>query len=323
MVRIFSVGSLLVATLWATVAGAQEWPTKFVRMIVPGASGSAPDVMARFVADRLSQKWGQQVVVENQAGAGGNIGAAAAARAANDGYTFLFTQATPLSLNQHLFRQLPFDPEKDLDPIIFVGDGPMLIAASPKLGVKTMKELIERARSNPGKLSYATPGVKNVPHLTGELIKSRTGVQMQHVSYRSNAQAVTDTMTGVVDLVIDGVPALMPQISSGNLVALGVTSERKLPGLEALPLVNEAIPGLAISGWFAVLAPRGVAPAILQKVNRDVQAALMIDELTARMRDLGVYVDRSNQTPDQLRTFMRQQTEMFGKIAGAARIEKN
>jgi tripartite-type tricarboxylate transporter receptor subunit TctC len=323
VVRIFSVGSLLVATLWATVAGAQEWPTKFVRMIVPGASGSAPDVMARFVADRLSQKWGQQVVVENQAGAGGNIGAAAAARAANDGYTFLFTQATPLSLNQHLFKQLPFDPEKDLDPIIFVGDGPMLIAASPKLGVKTMKELIERARSNPGKLSYATPGVKNVPHLTGELIKSRTGVQMQHVSYRSNAQAVTDTMTGVVDLVIDGVPALMPQISSGNLVALGVTSERKLPGLEALPLVNEAIPGLAISGWFAVLAPRGVAPAILQKVNRDVQAALTIDELTARMRDLGVYVDRSNQTPDQLRTFMRQQTEMFGKIAGAARIEKN
>lgn len=323
MARLFSVVSLLMVALWTTVACAQEWPTKYVRMIVPGASGSAPDVMARFIADRLSQKWGQQVVIENQAGAGGNIGAAAAARAPADGYTFLFTQATPLSLNQHLFKQLPFDPEKDFDPITFVGDGPMLIAASPKLGVKTMKELIERARSNPGKLSYATPGVKNVPHLTGELIKSMAGIEMQHISYRTNSQAVTDAMTGVVDLVIDGVPALMPQINSGNLVALGVTSERKLPGLEALPLVNETIPGLAISGWFAILGPKGVAPAILQKVNRDVQAALMIDELTARMRDLGVYVDRSNQTPDQLSAFMRQQTEMFGRIASAARIEKD
>lgn len=323
MVRLFSVGALLVVALWTTVAGAQEWPTKYVRMIVPGAAGSAPDVMARFIADRLSQKWGQQVVIENQAGAGGNIGAAAAARAPADGYTFLFTQATPLSLNQHLFKQLSFDPEKDFDPITFIGDGPMLIAASPKLGVKTMKELIAHAKANPGKLSYATPGVKNVPHLTGELVKSKTGIQMQHVSYRTNSQAVTDAMSGVVDLVIDGVPALLPQIKAGNLMALGVTSERRLPGLDGLPLANEAIPGLVISGWFAVLAPKGVAPAVLQKVNRDIQAALTIEELTARMRDLGLYVDRSNQTPEQLKAYMRQQTEMYGSIVSAAKIEKD
>jgi tripartite-type tricarboxylate transporter receptor subunit TctC len=323
MARFLRVGSLLLAVLLHSHANAQDWPTKYVRMIVPGSSGSAPDVMARVIADRLTQKWGQQVIVENQPGAGGNIGVAAAARSAPDGYTLLFSQATPLTLNQHLFKQIPYNVEKDLDPITFVGDGPMLIAASPKLGVKTIKELIDKAKASGGKLSYATPGVKNVPHLTGELFKSMTGVEMQHVSYRANSQAVTDTMTGVVDLVIDGVPALMPQVMAGNLVALGVTSERKLPALEALPLVSETLPGFAISGWFAVLAPKGVPPAILRRVNQDVQAALEIEELTVRMKDLGVYVDRSNRTPEQLTAYLRAQSEMFGKVASAARIEKD
>src|SRR5262249_8325049 len=158
--------------------------------------------------------------------------------------------------------------------------------------------------------------------LTGELFKSLTGVEMQHVSYRANSQAVTDTITGVVDLVIDGVPALLPQVSAGNLVALGVTSERKLPGLEALPLVNETLPGFVIWGWFAVLAPKGIPAPVLQRVNRDVQAALEIDELVARMKDLGVYVDKSNRTPEQLTAYMRAQTEMYGRVAAAAKIEK-
>jgi len=323
MTRVLRVGALLLAVLLHSQANAQEWPAKYVRLIVPGASGSAPDVVARFIADRLTQTWGRQVIVENLPGAGGNIGVAAAARSAPDGYTLLFSQATPLTLNQHLFKQIPYDVEKDLDPITFVGDGPMLIAASPKLGVRTIRELIEKAKTSGGKLSYATPGVKNVPHLTGELLKSMTGVEMQHVSYRTNSQAVTDTMTGVVDLVIDGVPALLPQVNAGNLVPLGVTSERKLPGLEALPLVSETLPGFAISGWFAVLAPKGIPSAILQRVNQDVQAALALDELTARMKDLGVYVDRSNRTPEQLTAYLRSQSEMFGKVASAARIEKD
>lgn len=323
MTRFLRVGALMLAVLLPSHAKAGEWPTKFVRMVVPASPGSAPDVMARFITERLSRKWGQQVIVENKPGAGGNIGVAEAARSAADGYTLLFSQATPLTLNQHLFAQIPFDVEKDLEPIIFVGDGPMLIAASPKLGVRTVKELIDKAKASGGKLSYATPGVKNVPHLTGELFKSVTGVEMEHISYRANAQAVTDTMTGVVDLVIDGVPALLPQVKAGNLVALGVSSERKLPGLEALPLVSETLPGFAISGWFAVLAPKGVPSSILQRVNRDVQAALDIDELSARMRNLGVYVDQSNRTPEQLSAYMRAQTEMFGKIAAAARIEKD
>ena len=323
MTRFLRAGALLLAVFLHAPAQAHEWPTKFVRLIVPGSSGSAPDVMGRFIADRLTQKWGQQVIVENQPGAGGNIGVAAAARAPADGYTLLFSQAAPLTLNQHLFKQLPYDVDKDFDPITFVGDGPMLIAASPKLGVKSVKELIERAKANPGKLSYATPGVKNVPHLTGELFKSTAGVDMQHISYRANTQAVTDTITGVVDLVIDGVPALMPQIAAGNLVALGVTSAHKLPGLEALPLVSETLPGFAISGWFAVLASKGVPSSVLQRVNRDVQGALELEELVARMKDFGVYVDRANRTPEQLAAYLRQQNEMFGKVATVAKIEKD
>jgi tripartite-type tricarboxylate transporter receptor subunit TctC len=304
-------------------AETREWPTKYVRLIVPGSSGSAPDVMARFIADRLTQKWGQQVIVENQPGAGGNIGVAAAARTAPDGYTLLFSQAAPLALNQHIFKQMPFSIENDFDPVIFIGDGPMLIAASPKIGVKTIPELIARAKANPGKLSYATPGVKNVPHLTGELFKSMTDVDMQHVSYRTNSQAITDTMTGVVDLVIDGVPALMPQIRAGNLVPLGVTSDRHLPGLEGLPLVSDTLSKFAISGWFAVLAPKGTPPAIIARLNSDIQAALQIDELLVRMRDLGVYRDLSNTTPEQLAAYIRAQSNMFGKIAQSAKIERD
>ncbi|MDQ8731047.1 tripartite tricarboxylate transporter substrate-binding protein [Bradyrhizobium sp. LHD-71] len=323
MCRLMRACALLLAVLAASDAGAQEWPARFIKMIVPGSPGSAPDVMARFIADRLTQVWGQQVIVENQPGAGGNIGVAAAARAAPDGYTLLFSQATPLTLNQHLFKQIPYDVEKDFDPVTFVGDGPMLIAASPKLGVRSIKELIAKAKTSHGRLSYATPGVKDVPHLTGELLKSMTGIEMQHVSYRANTQAVTDTMTGVVDLVVDGVPALLPQVNAGNLVALGVTSERKLPGLEALPLVNETLPGFAISGWFAVLAPKGVSSTILQRVNKDVQAALEIEDLVTRMKDLGVYVDRSNTTPQHLVGYMRAQSEMFGNIVQSAKLERD
>jgi tripartite-type tricarboxylate transporter receptor subunit TctC len=222
-----------------------------------------------------------------------------------------------------MYKNVPFNAMTDFAPITLAAYGSLVLAANPKSGIESVPQLIERAKANPGKLSYATPGVKNVPHLTGELFKSTAGIDMQHISYRANTQAVTDTMTGVVDLVIDGVPALMPQIAAGNLVALGVTSAHKLPGLETLPLVSETLPGFAISGWFAVLAPKGVPPAVLQRVNRDVQGALELEELVARMKDFGVYVDRANRTPEQLAAYLRQQNEMFGKVASVAKIEKD
>jgi len=187
----------------APSAGAQQWPTRYVKMIVAGAPGSAPDVICRIVGDRLSQKWGQQIVVDNQPGAGGNRGTGVAARATPDGYTFLFGQAAPLAFNKHIFKQLPFDVEKDFDPVIMVGMSPMMIAASPKSNMNDIAGLLAAAKAAPGKLSFATSSVKNIPHSTGELLKSTGRIDMLHVSYRANTQALTDVMTGIVDLMID------------------------------------------------------------------------------------------------------------------------
>jgi tripartite-type tricarboxylate transporter receptor subunit TctC len=298
-----------------------QWPTRYVRMIVPASAGSAPDVICRLIADRLSQRWGQQVVIENQPGAGGNTGVASAARAAPDGYALLFSQAAPLALNQHLFKRLPFDVMRDFDPITLVGISPMIIAAAPKLGVKTLADLIARAKAEPGKLSFATSGAKNVPHLTGELLKSLAGIQLVQIPYRTSPQAVADTMTGVVDLMIDGIPLLQPQVQAGSLTPLAVSAAKRLPGLEQVPAASETVPGFDVAGWFALLAPKGVAPEIIARVNSDTIAILRQEDIVARLRDVGVYPDPDNRSPGQLGAFMQRESELFGKIVRSAGIE--
>lgn len=298
-----------------------QWPTRYVRMIVPASAGSAPDVICRLIADRLSQRWGQQVVIENQPGAGGNTGVASATRAAPDGYTLLFSQAAPLALNQHLFKKMPFDVQRDFDPIALVGISPMIITAAPKLGIKTLADLIARAKADPGKLSFATSGAKNVPHLTGELLKSLAGIQMTQIPYRTSPQAVADAMTGVVDLMIDGIPLLQPQVQAGSLTPLAVSTVKRLPGLENVPAASETLPGFDVSGWLALLAPKGVAPEIVARVNSDTIAILRQDDIIARLRDVGVYPDPDNRSPAQLGAFMQSESELFGKIVKSAGIE--
>ena len=319
------LGQALFAALVICAATPQalhaQWPTRYIRMIVPASAGSAPDVICRLLADRLSQRWGQQIVIENQPGAGGNTGVASAARAVPDGYTLLFSQAAPLALNQHLFKKMPFDVPRDFDPITLVGISPMIIAAAPKLGVKTLADLIARAKADPGKLSFATSGAKNVPHLTGELLKSLAGIQMTQIPYRTSPQAVADTMTGVVDLMIDGIPLLQPQVQAGSLTPLAVSAPKRLPGLEQVPAASETLPGFDVAGWFALLAPKGAAPEIIARVNSDTIAILRQDDIIARLRDVGVYPDPDNRSPAQLGAFMQRESELFGKIVKSAGIK--
>lgn len=308
--------------LAVSAAGAETWPTRHVKMIVAGAAGSAPDVICRIVGDRLARKWGRQIMVDNQPGAGGNRGTGLAARATPDGYTFLFGQAAPLALNKHIYKELPFDVQRDFDPVILVGLSPMMIATSAKSRLGTIPDLLAAAKAAPGKLSFATSSVKNIPHSTGELLKSMGGIDLLHVSYRANQQALTDTMTGLVDLMIDGVPVIIPQVKGGSLKVIGVTSPRRLPGLEDIPAVAETLPGFSVAGWFAILAPRGTPPEIIARVNQDTKAVLAIPEVVARLRDLGVYPDPANTTPEQLAAFMKAEEEVFGRIATAAHMEK-
>ena len=293
---------------------AQEWPAHYVKFIVAGSAGSAPDIIARLISNDLSQSLGQQITIENMPGATGNIGTEAAARSASDGYTFLFGQAAPLALNQHVFKSLNFNAQKDFDPVIMVGISPMIIAASPSAKIGSLKDLIAEAKAEPGKLTFATPNSRNIPHLTGELLKIKAGINIVHVGYRNNPQAVADTISGTVQLMIDGLPVIMPQVRNKALVPIAVSSEGRLPGIEDIPAVSEVLPGFKIAGWFAIFAPHGTPGPIVEKLNRATDVVLKKPEILERLRDLGVYPDPANTTPAQLKAFLQAQSDLYGNI---------
>ena len=200
----------LAGLLASLPAQAQNWPTRFVRMVVPGGSGTAADVSARIIAQALSERWGQQVIIENRPGAGGVIGTMQIAQSAPDGYSLLFAQGAPLSLTPHAFKSVPYDVERDFEPIIFAGYGPLVLASSPKLPVTSVAELIALAKRQPGKLSFATASARSIPHLAGEYFLSAAGVAMVNVPYNGYPRAIQDTMTGTVDVIFGGAQ-IIPQ----------------------------------------------------------------------------------------------------------------
>ncbi|MDH7797651.1 MULTISPECIES: tripartite tricarboxylate transporter substrate-binding protein [unclassified Beijerinckia] len=320
-------GLYLVVLAWflavlPSALAAQEWPTRYVRMVVAASAGSAPDVICRLIGDRLGQRLGQQVVIENQNGAGGNLGATVAARAAPDGYSLFCGQAAPLALNQHLFKTLNFNVARDFDPITLIGMSPMVIAVNAKRGIKTLPELIAIAKADPGKLSFATSGTKNVPHLTAELLKSSAGIRMTQVPYSATTQGAMDAMTGVVDMMIDGIPAVQAHVQSGSLIAVAVSAPKRLPGLERVPAISETLPGFNVSGWFGLVAPKGTPPAIIKRINDEMNVVLSEPNLIARLSDLGVYPDTELQSPVAFGTFLQSQAELYGRIAQMAGFEK-
>ena len=298
---------------------AETWPTRPVHMIVAGAPASAPDIIARIIGDKLSGIWGQQVVIDNKPGAAGNLGTEASAHATPDGYTLLFGQAAPLSMNRWVFKSLPFDVDQDFVPVVNIGLSPMMIAANPNLPAKTIGALIALCKSEPGKLTFGTSSSRNIPHLTGELLKHASGCSMTHVPYRANTQAIQDVVSGETQLMIDGIPVLLPQVKGGRLNALAVSSEKRLPGLENIPTVAETLPGFVSNGWFAMLAPARTPKEVISRVNRDTNRVLKIGAVTDRMRDLGVY--SAGGTPEDLARFMKSDTAQWEQIVHDAGIE--
>ena len=310
---------LALAVLAVSPATAQDWPTRPVHMVVAGAPGSAPDVIARIIGNKLTEPWGQQIIVDNKPGAAGNLGTEAAAHAPADGYTLLFGQAAPLSMNRFVFKTLPFDVERDFVPVVNIGLSPMMIAANPTLPANTIGELAALAKAQPGKLTFGTSSSRNIPHLTGELLKRAGGFDMTHVSYRANSQAMQDVVTGETQLMIDGIPVIRPPVQDGRLKALAVSSAKRLPGLETVPTVAETLPGFVSNGWFAVLAPAKTPAGVVTRVNRDINQVLRNPEVTARMRDLGVYAEGG--TPEELARFMKTDAAQWERIVRQAGIE--
>jgi tripartite-type tricarboxylate transporter receptor subunit TctC len=280
--------ALSLLAMAGTTAMAQAWPGKPVRMIVPIGAGSAPDVIARIVGEKLATAWGQGVVVDNRPGAGGIPGMSALARSAPDGYTIGFVPAAMGTITPLVFKNPQFNPDTDLSPVATVGISPLMLAVPATNGIQSVADLEKHARDHPGKVNFAAPQLNSLPHLAGEMVSKAGGMGLFTVPYRTPPEAVAAVLAGDAMLTVDGVPSLLPHVKSGRLRAVGVTSSARLPGID-VPAVAETYPGYEAIGWFQIIVPAGTPAAIVERINADVNRITASPEVTARLADMGVY----------------------------------
>jgi tripartite-type tricarboxylate transporter receptor subunit TctC len=274
------IAALAAGVLLARPAMAQPYPAKLVKLVVPQTPGGATDVFARKIGQILSERWGQPVVIENRAGAGGVVGTDVVAKAPPDGYTLLVTYAGSQAINASLYPKLPFDTIKDFQTVATIASTPFILIVNPKLPAKDFAEFIALAKAKPGTLTYASSGNGSVNHLIGEMVKSETGISMLHVPYRGVAPAITDVMAGQVDSAFSSVPSVLQMIRGGNVRALAVSSARRVATAPEIPTIAESgIPGFDVNPWWGILAPAGIDMAIVRKINSDVAIALRSREM--------------------------------------------
>ena len=278
----------LAATLGSTMVRAQSYPTKNITVIIPFAGGSASDVVARILFDRMSKNMGQTIIVENRPGAGGNSGTGAAAKATPDGYTLVGGGSGPVAANASLYKVLGYDPEKDLEMIGPFAGFTIVVVASAKVPIHSLKELVENAKANPGKLNYGSVGIGSSQHLAGEYFSQITGVKITHVPYRNIAQYGPDLMAGTVQLGFQWYPNVAGPIQAKGAIPLAVAGDNRLPAVADTPTSAQAgLPQYKINGWFALLAPKGTPKPILEKLNKEVNDALKDPAVKAAFEKAG------------------------------------
>lgn len=309
----------LLAGAFTGGAFAQAWPSKPVRWVVPAAPGSAPDIIARILTDKVTPELGQQILVDNRPGAAGNIAAQAVARSPADGYTYLFGQASTLAVNPYTFKSTGFDADRDFVGVISIGVSPFMFAVTPTVRANTVAEFVALAKQQPGRISFATSSSRNLSHISGEMLKSAAGIDMVHVPYKGSQQAATDTVSGATQLYIDSIPAMAAHIQSGRLRVIGVTAPRRVPGFENIPAFSETLPGFEAVGWFAIVAPAGTPADIVGAMNREVNKVLAQPDVAQRMRQFGMF-DYGG-TPADLDRFMRAERTKWARVIREARIE--
>jgi tripartite-type tricarboxylate transporter receptor subunit TctC len=259
-------------------AGAQNYPTKPIRVIIPYPPGGTSDILTRLVGAKLTESWGQQVIADNRTGAGGNIGADLVARAAPDGYTLLLTDIGNLVISSVLFAKLPFDMLRDFAPVTTISYSPHLLVTHPSVPVKTIKELIALAKANPGKLNFAT-SLGGAPHLAGLMFAQRTGVDWVYVPTKGGTQSIYAVATGDGDLLFLGVLQTLPQVNTGKLKLIAVSSEQRLPSLPQTPTVAESLPGFVTGSWQGIVAPARTPPEIVARLNAEVARILKLPDV--------------------------------------------
>jgi tripartite-type tricarboxylate transporter receptor subunit TctC len=298
---------------------AQPYPSKPIKIIVPFAVGGIADTFARAIGAKLGETWGQPVVVENKPGAGGNIGADFVAKSPPDGYTLVMGNIGTHAVNQSLFKSMPFDTMKDFVPIAHVLDAEGLLVVHPDLPAKTVPELIALARSQPGKMSYASGGLGTTSHLAGELFKSVAKVDIVHVPYKGNSPAITDLVGGQTQMIFATMPTVLPMVKAGRLRAIAVIGPQRSPALPDTPAVAESLPGFEVSNWIGLFAPAGTTPEIVARLNAEVQKIMRSPEIEKRLEAEGAKFIPT--TPQSFAAFQRAEAEKWARAIRDANIK--
>ncbi len=289
------------------------YPSKPVTIIVPFAAGGTTDILARIIGQALTAELGQSVVVDNRAGAGGNIGASLAAKAPADGYTLFMGTVGTHAINASLYKKMPFDPVKDFAPLTRVANVPNLLVANPAQPFKTVPELIAYAKANPGKLNFGSSGSGSSIHLSGELFKSMAKVDMVHVPYKGSAPAVTDLLGNQIGIMFDNMPSAIQHVRSGRLVPIAVTTAKRSPELPNVPTIAEAgVPGYEATSWFGMYAPAGTPAPVLATLNKALVKVLGQADVKKKINEQGA--ETYSETPEQFAAFMKAETLKWGKV---------
>jgi len=313
MLRTALASTLAAALVTVTSAFAQSYPNRPVRMVVPLSAGGFADVPARIIAPRLSEALGQSVFVENKPGAGATIGTDFVAKAKPDGYTLLFT-GTPHVISPALYKNLPYDPLKDFASVMLVAAGPYVLVVNPQLPVKSVQELIALAKTQPGKIDYASSGNGSAQHLVSAMFASMAGIDLSHVPYKGSGPAMQDLISGQVKVSFAGIPNVMPSLRSGKLRALAVSTPKRSPDLPDVPTVAEAgVPGYDATLWLALLAPAGTPGEIVQKLYTEATRTLREPEVQKAIAATGVEVNIIG--PQELPAFLQAEADKWGKVA--------
>lgn len=315
-----SLCSLIVLLLMPAATGAQNYPGKVIRIIVPFVAGGPTDMNARMVGQKLSEAWGQSVVVDNRPAAGGMLGTEMVARAAPDGYTLLGANPGPLTIAPSLHAKMPYDPVRQLEPVILVTHTTSVLAVHPSVPAKTVRELIALLKAQPGKLTYGSPGIGTVGHLTVELFNSLAGTKMTHVPYKGTAQATNDMLAGQIDLRTFSIPVAAPLVKSGRIRVLGINGRQRSALLPDVPTVSESgVPGFESNNWNGIMAPAGTPRDIVMKLHDEIVRRVLKSELREQLIREGY--DIAGLGPEEFRDFMKGETSKWAKVIKAARIK--
>ena len=308
----------VLAAVASSAAAAQDYPNRPVTIIVPQAVGGANDILGRILADQLARALGQQFIVENRVGAGGNIGTGAAAKAPRDGYTLLFTISAAHAVNPTLYKQVPFDPVKDFDPVMLVGTVPFLLVVNQSVPASSVQELVVLAKKEPGRLAYGSSGNGTTNHLLGEMFKSMAGVDMLHIPYKGVAAILTDMLGGRVQVAFASVPSVRSHVKDGKLRALGISTMKRSSVAPDVPPVGDTVAGYDADFWVALFTPAGTPKDVPAKLNAVLAKALANPEVRERFAAQGADVVGGG--PEQLATALRDDIVKWAKVVKAAGV---